>query len=169
VSQWQSPSKLPRSSLTATNSEARKSQPVADWKKTSICLDSNAVRRLGAFGISFGLPVLVYLFTFSCNDISGCPAPSFLSPKTLSLDQLKLEVGWPKDGIWGLASWEASGALAAYYLLNLILYAILPAQKVEGTVLRSGGRLKYRFNSTSLKEQTYSSSDRQIWIVILTP
>ncbi|KAL6884961.1 ERG4/ERG24 ergosterol biosynthesis protein [Trichoderma longibrachiatum] len=102
---------------------------------------------LGAFGISFGLPVLVYLFTFSCNDVSGCPAPSFLSPKTLSLDKLKLEVGWPKDGIWGLASWEASAALAGYYLLNLILYAILPAQKVEGTVLRSGGRLKYRFNT----------------------
>jgi hypothetical protein len=105
--------------------------------------------RLGAFGISFGLPVLVYLFTFSCNDISGCPAPSFLSPKTLSIDQLKVEVGWPEDGILGLASRKASGALAAYYLLNLILYAILPAAEVEGTELRSGGRLKYRFNSTS--------------------
>ncbi|KAH6606890.1 delta14-sterol reductase [Trichoderma cornu-damae] len=102
---------------------------------------------LGAFGVSFGLPVLVYLFAFSCNDVSGCPAPSFLSPKTLSLDRLKLEVGWPEDGIRGLASWKASGALAAYYLLNLILYAILPATEVEGTVLRSGGRLKYRFNA----------------------
>ncbi|UKZ51278.1 Delta(14)-sterol reductase [Trichoderma virens] len=102
---------------------------------------------LGAFGVSFGLPVLVYLFTFACNDISGCPAPSFLSPKTLSIDRLKLEVGWPEDGIWGLASWKASGALAAYYLLNLILHAILPAAEVDGTVLRSGGRLKYRLNT----------------------
>ncbi|KAK5989844.1 Delta(14)-sterol reductase [Cladobotryum mycophilum] len=102
---------------------------------------------LGALGISFGLPLLVYVFTFSCNDVSGCPAPSFLSPKTLDFNQLKLEVGWPDDGIWGLASWKASAALASYYLLNLILYRVLPATEVEGTVLSSGGRLKYRFNT----------------------
>jgi protein-S-isoprenylcysteine O-methyltransferase Ste14 len=35
----------------------------------------------------------------------------------------------------------------AYYLLSLILYRVLPATEVEGTVLSSGGRLKYRFNS----------------------
>lgn len=133
----------------------RKSQSLHSGKERK-SRDSNVFHRLGAFGISFGLPVLVYLFTFSCNDVSGCPAPSFLSPKTLSIDQLKLEVGWPEDGIWGLASWKASGALAAYYLLNLILYAILPAAEVEGTVLRSGGRLKYRFNSTSYgKKENY--------------
>ncbi|CEJ82042.1 Putative Ergosterol biosynthesis protein ERG4/ERG24 [[Torrubiella] hemipterigena] len=101
----------------------------------------------GAAGISFGLPILCYVFTFVCNDISGCPAPSLLSPKTFSLDQLKREAGWPEDGIWGLASWKASAAMAAYYLLNLILYRVLPAQEVEGTVLATGGRLKYRFNT----------------------
>ncbi|KAL3964975.1 hypothetical protein ACCO45_001979 [Purpureocillium lilacinum] len=81
----------------------------------------------GAFGISFGLPILVYVFTFACNDISGCPAPSLLSPKTLSLDRLKVEVGWPKEGIAGLASWEATAAVLGYYLVNLILYRVLPA------------------------------------------
>ncbi|KAK2616470.1 erg24, C-14 sterol reductase [Conoideocrella luteorostrata] len=101
----------------------------------------------GAFGISFGLPLLVYVFTFACNDISGCPAPSLLSPRSLSLDQLKLEVGWPRDGILGLASWKATGAVLAYYLLSLILYRVLPAIEVEGTVLSSGGRLKYRLNT----------------------
>ncbi|OAQ61204.1 delta(14)-sterol reductase [Pochonia chlamydosporia 170] len=101
----------------------------------------------GAFGISFGLPILVYVFTFACNDISGCPAPSLLNPRSLSLDQLKLEVGWPEDGIWGVASWKATGAVLAYYLVNLILYRALPATEVEGTVLSSGGRLKYRFNT----------------------
>lgn len=131
----------------AMNLEDRKSQPPINERES--LYDSNVLRRLGVFAISFGLPVLVYLFTFTCNDISGCPAPSFLSPKTLSFDQLKLEVGWPEDGIRGLASWKASGALAAYYLVNLILFALLPAAEVEGSVLRSGGRLKYRFNSTS--------------------
>ncbi|RDA82618.1 hypothetical protein CP532_3075 [Ophiocordyceps camponoti-leonardi (nom. inval.)] len=103
--------------------------------------------RPGAFGISFGLPLLVYAFTFACNDISGCPAPALLSPSTLSIDELKHQVGWPEDGIWGLASWKATGALLAYYALNMVLYCILPATHVEGTVLASGGRLKYKLNS----------------------
>lgn len=70
-----------------------------------------------------------------------------LSPKTFSLDKLKQEVGWPQDGIYGLASWEASAAVAAYYLLSLVLYRVLPAYHVEGTTLTTGGRLKYRLNS----------------------
>ncbi|RDA92059.1 hypothetical protein CP533_0979 [Ophiocordyceps camponoti-saundersi (nom. inval.)] len=101
----------------------------------------------GAFGISFGLPLLVYAFTFVCNDISGCPAPALLSPSTLSIDELKRQVGWPEDGICGLASWRATGALLAYYALNMVLYRILPATHVEGTVLASGGRLKYKLNT----------------------
>ncbi|PNY25626.1 Ergosterol biosynthesis protein ERG4/ERG24, partial [Tolypocladium capitatum] len=101
----------------------------------------------GAFGVSFVLPVLLYIFTFACNDISGCPVPSLLSPRTLSLDRLKLEAGWPADGVWGLASWKATGVVLGYYLLNLVLYRVLPATHTEGTVLASGGRLKYRFNT----------------------
>ncbi|KAH6998909.1 Delta(14)-sterol reductase [Ilyonectria robusta] len=101
----------------------------------------------GAFAISFGLPILVYVFNFVCNDISGCPAPSLLSPKTLSLDKLKVEVGWPENGFAGLLNWEASAATAGYMLLSMILYRILPAIEVEGTELRNGGKLKYRFNT----------------------
>ena len=33
-----------------------------------------------------------------------------------------------------------------YYFLSLALYRFLPGQEVEGTELRSGGRLMYRFN-----------------------
>lgn len=105
----------------------------------------------GAFGISFFLPILVYIFAFACNDISGCPAPSLLNPKTLSLEQLKREVGWPEDGVRGLFNWESLAAYIGYVLVNAILYRILPAVEVEGTVLRSGGRLKYRFNSMSMR------------------
>lgn len=110
-------------------------------------IEADYASSLGAFGISFLLPVLVYVFTFACNDVSGCPAPSLLSPKTLSLEQLKAEVGWPEDGFKGLVSWKASGAMLGYFLLNLALYRVLPAIETEGTVLSSGGRLKYRFNS----------------------
>ncbi|KAI1452044.1 ERG4/ERG24 ergosterol biosynthesis protein [Annulohypoxylon moriforme] len=101
----------------------------------------------GAAGITFGLPILCYIFAFACNDVTGCPAPSLLSPKTLSIDQLKAEVGWPEDGFWGLASWEATGWTLAYYLFSALLYRLLPATEVEGTQLSSGGRLKYRFNA----------------------
>jgi delta14-sterol reductase len=103
-------------------------------------------RRLGAAGITFGLPILLYIFAFGCNDISGCPAPSLLSPKTLSLETLKAEVGWPEDGIRGLVTWEAMGWTLAYYLFSAVLYTVLPAQDVEGTELASGGRLMYRLN-----------------------
>ncbi|SPO01090.1 probable Delta(14)-sterol reductase [Cephalotrichum gorgonifer] len=104
---------------------------------------------LGAAGISFGLPVLVYSFIFGCNDVSGCPAPSFLSPKTLDLDQLKREVGWPEEGVLGLYSNTVMLHVLGYYLLNMVLHAVLPARIVMGTELLSGGRLKYRFNAFS--------------------
>ncbi|KAK5988089.1 Delta(14)-sterol reductase [Cladobotryum mycophilum] len=104
----------------------------------------------GAAAIVFGLPVLVNFFYFTCNDLTGCPAPGLLDPKNLSLEGLKAQVPWPKDGIWGFASWEASGWLAAYYLVSLILYRVLPAQEVYGTKLRTFDRpLKYRFNAFS--------------------
>jgi hypothetical protein len=101
----------------------------------------------GAFGISFLLPILVFIFAFACNDISGCPAPSLLSPKTFSWEQLKSEIGWPEEGILGLFNWQSLIAYIGYVLVNAILYRILPAIEVEGVVLRSGNRLKYRLNS----------------------
>ena len=90
--------------------------------------------------------VLPYAFAFLCNDITGCPVPSVLQPSTLTLEKLKKETGWPKDGIYGLASLEVTGWVVAYYLLNLALYTALPAEEFLGTELRSGGKLKYRFN-----------------------
>ena len=109
------------------------------------------LRRPGAFFISFILPIIVYIFIFACNDVSGCPAPSvrnlIRNPRTLSLEQLKSEVGWPQDGIWGLGSWKALWGSLGYIALSLVLYRVLPAHEVEGSELRSGGRLKYRLNS----------------------
>jgi len=101
---------------------------------------------LGAAGISFGLPILLYAFNFVCNDVSGCPSPSLLRPKSLDLETLKMEVGWPEEGIWGLGSWKAMSWTLGYYLFSALLYRILPGTEVEGTVLSSGGRLKYKFN-----------------------
>ncbi|KAH6972878.1 ergosterol biosynthesis ERG4/ERG24 [Ilyonectria sp. MPI-CAGE-AT-0026] len=102
----------------------------------------------GATGIVFGLPILMNVLFLGCNDISGCPPPSLLDPRTLTWDKLKSEIPWPEDGLWGFASWKATGWLSAYYLLSLILYRVLPAHEVYGTKLRESGRpLKYRFNA----------------------
>lgn len=99
---------------------------------------------LGAAGITFGLPILCYAFAFLCNDVSGCPAPSLLHPRSFSLDALKAEVNWP--GVAGLFDAKALGWTCAYYLSSFVLYALLPAKEVEGVELRTGGRLRYRFN-----------------------
>lgn len=103
--------------------------------------------RLGAIVISFGLPIVCYLTTFLCNDISGCPVPSVLSPSTMTIETLKREIGWPAEGALGLASWNVSAKVLGYYLLSLILHRFLPGENVEGAELSSGGKLKYKFNS----------------------
>lgn len=126
---------------TATNSLGRE----YDFTRADVSIADHF--SVGAFGISFFLPILVYIFAFACNDISGCPAPSLLHPRSLSLEQLKHEVGWPEEGVRGLFNWQSLAAYIGYVLVNAILYGILPAVEVEGTALRSGARLKYRFNS----------------------
>ncbi|PQE33131.1 Delta(14)-sterol reductase protein [Rutstroemia sp. NJR-2017a WRK4] len=111
---------------------------------------------LGAFGISFGLPILCYLTTLLCNDISGCPVPSTLSPSTLTIEKLKQEVGWPANGIWGLTSWDVFGKVLGYYGLSLILHKVLPGEHLEGVELASGGKLKYKFNTWSSTMVTFA-------------
>ncbi|KAH7312321.1 putative C-14 sterol reductase [Stachybotrys elegans] len=105
---------------------------------------------LGAAAIVTLFPLLYYVFYFACNDISGCPAPILLTPSQLTWDTLKSQMPWPENGIWGFASWEATGWLVAYYMLSLVLGFALPAQEVDGTKLRESGKaLKYRLNAFS--------------------
>jgi delta14-sterol reductase len=61
------------------------------------------------------------------------------------LDQLKQEVGWP--GFSGLLNTKAVLGTFGFYLLSLALYTFLPADTPEGTTLRNGVKLTYRFNS----------------------
>lgn len=110
-------------------------------------MPSLTICSLGAFAISFGLPIACYAATFLCNDIAGCPVPSALSPSTLNIDALKQEVGWPNNGLLGLASWDVSAKVLGYYFLSMVLHRVLPGEHTEGVELASGGRLKYKFNS----------------------
>ncbi|MCJ1284247.1 erg24, C-14 sterol reductase [Xylographa opegraphella] len=99
----------------------------------------------GAFATSFGLPLVCYLASFLCNDLTGCPVPSVLHPYSLTVEKLKQETGWP--GIAALGSFRVTGYVLAYYFLSLVLQTVLPGVKREGLKLASGGRLKYKFNA----------------------
>lgn len=114
----------------------------------SFHLLTSSLYSLGATAIFFGLPVLLNVLHLGCNGVSGCPAPALLQPSTLTWEALKPQIPWPEQGIWGFASWEATGWTMMYYLLSLALYRLLPANEVYGTKLRESGRpLLYRFNA----------------------
>ncbi|KAK2736156.1 erg24, C-14 sterol reductase [Myotisia sp. PD_48] len=102
---------------------------------------------LGAAAIMVGLPILIYTFAFTCNDISGCPAPSLLHPSSFSLESLKSEVGWPVEGFGGLFNGKVTLYVLGYYVLSLLLQIFLPGTEAEGVVLACGGRHKYKFNA----------------------
>lgn len=89
---------------------------------------------------------MCYLAAFLCNDKTGCPVPSALHPTSITLEKLKEETGWPQNGIYGLASFKVTGWVLGYYCLSLVLLAVLPGVESEGVELKSGGKLKYKFN-----------------------
>lgn len=104
------------------------------------------MRRLGAFAVITVLPLVCYLPAFLCNDVSGCPIPSVLHLKDLTIVNLKRETGWPVDGILGLASVRVTALTLGYHLLILLLQAVLPGIESPGLALNSGGKLKYKIN-----------------------
>jgi delta14-sterol reductase len=102
---------------------------------------------LGAAAITFGLPLLLYIFAFACNDVAGCPIPSLLQPHSLSWEKVKGETGLLNATVADFFSWEVTLVTLAYYSWDLLLWRILPAKQVYGTKLVHHGRpLSYRFN-----------------------
>jgi len=55
---------------------------------------------------------------------------------------------------------KATLAVLAYYAFNLILYAVLPGKQVEGTKLRTGKKLKYKFNGNNNDTLPFKASLR---------
>ncbi|KAL4877464.1 ergosterol biosynthesis ERG4/ERG24 [Aspergillus karnatakaensis] len=102
----------------------------------------------GAAAIIFGLPVLLIAFAFGCNDVSGCPVPSLLNPQSLTWAGVKADTGLLNADVTTLFSWDAMLISVGYYVFNLFLWRVLPAQEIYGTKLKHHGRpLQYRFNS----------------------
>ncbi|KAF4228625.1 hypothetical protein CNMCM6457_006832 [Aspergillus fumigatiaffinis] len=110
---------------------------------------------LGAAAITFGLPLLLYIFAFACNDVAGCPIPSLLQPHSLSWEKVKGETGLLNATVANFFSWEVTLVTLAYYSWDLLLWRILPAKQVYGTKLVHHGRpLSYRFNAFSASAVT---------------
>ena len=97
--------------------------------------------------ITFGLPIVVYLSIFLCNDVSGCPAPSLLNLKTLSWAKLKAEIPLLGGGLTSLLDVKVTGWVLAYYALCLALQLLLPGVESTGVKLDNGARHKYKFNT----------------------
>ena len=97
--------------------------------------------------MTFGLPLVVYISTFFCNDVSGCPPPVLLDPKSLTFAKLNAQTPWPAEGISGLLNLEVMGWVLAYHGLSLAMQLLLPGVESEGIPLANGGRLKYKFNA----------------------
>ncbi|KAI9751169.1 MAG: erg24, C-14 sterol reductase [Lichina confinis] len=102
---------------------------------------------LGTSAMTLGLPVLCFLTTFLCNDIAGCPIPCILHPSTFTWQLFKEESGWPRDALYGFTNRTVVAWVLGYHALSVVMQLGLPGQEVEGVELRSGGRLKYKFNA----------------------
>lgn len=90
---------------------------------------------VGPVGIILGLPILTWAYSYFCN-AKGWPTPDALS----SLQNLSWELV--------ASSWDSKVFLVytAYWLLQALLYLVVPCQVVQGVQLRDGSRLKYPLN-----------------------
>lgn len=125
------------------SSLGRKSlQPAINQKSTS-----NVLCRPGATVLTFGLPILIYASILFCNDVSGCPAPALLGPQNLTWGKLLSQTQLAASGLPGLFDLNVFGWVCAYYGLLVVLQLVLPGEELDGTVLNTGGRLHYKFNT----------------------
>ena len=60
--------------------------------------------------------------------------------------KLKEETGWPSNGVFGLFSLEATAVTLGYYFVHLLMLKVLPGLECQGTELKAGGKLWYKFN-----------------------
>ncbi|KAF9517250.1 hypothetical protein BS47DRAFT_1340003 [Hydnum rufescens UP504] len=108
---------------------------------------SKANEFFGPIGTSILVPVIpsvIYALYFACNDSSGgCPQPlaaiPFFSYRAVS------SLTWWK-GLWDA---QAFLVYCAWMAFNVLAWAILPGDWVDGVELRDGTRQKYKINAFS--------------------
>ncbi|KAJ1303116.1 hypothetical protein OPQ81_011317 [Rhizoctonia solani] len=99
---------------------------------------------LGATFVSTTVPLTIYGLYFTCSEASGgCPPPLWSIP--VNFVNAVESIDWWKS----LFDKEAAIAYAAWYAFTVAAWWVLPGDWVEGTELRTGGRLKYKINAFS--------------------
>ncbi|KAF9052515.1 ERG4/ERG24 ergosterol biosynthesis protein [Hymenopellis radicata] len=98
----------------------------------------------GALFISIVAPSTPYLLYFSCSKESGGCPPSLASLPNRALFALS-SLEWWKN-LWDT---EASLIYLGWYAFCVVAWAILPGEQVEGGVLRTGDKKKYKLNALS--------------------
>jgi hypothetical protein len=104
---------------------------------------------IGAVGVIFGLPIVIYALFFLCNDKICMKHP-------LTFDWNNFIVLMPKS-IDEIYSHEALLMYIGWMSLNLFLERFLPGESVEGALLENGKTLKYTI-----------SGHLQFWICIVS-
>lgn len=95
---------------------------------------------IGAVGMVVFLPILV-LFFATCCDATGYPSQAFRDDWQSALAS-KLSVDFLKS-LWDPYAFVV---YVGFVTALAVFYVILPGDYIPGTVLRNGGRLKYRMN-----------------------
>ncbi|KAL4065495.1 ergosterol biosynthesis ERG4/ERG24 [Scleroderma yunnanense] len=98
----------------------------------------------GALLITIGVPVMAYALYFGCSETSnGCPPP-------LNSIQNRI-INAVTEQEWWASLWDIEAFLMylAWYLFCVVSWAILPGDWIEGVLLRTGGKKKYKINAFS--------------------
>ncbi|KAG0746996.1 hypothetical protein G6F57_000432 [Rhizopus arrhizus] len=98
---------------------------------------------IGAFGMTFALPILV-LFFASCCDSTGYPSQHLFADWKGYL-QSKLTL----DYLVSVFSLQDLLIYCGFVGMLALFYFILPGDNIPGTLLRDGTRLKYKMNGFS--------------------
>lgn len=91
--------------------------------------------------MSIALPATIYALYFTCSEASGGCTPSL---RSLPSDFVRA-VG-DKNWWFSLFDTKAAIAYASWYAYTIAAWYFLPGKWIEGTELRTGGRIKYKIN-----------------------
>ncbi|KAF8701394.1 ERG4 ERG24 ergosterol biosynthesis protein, partial [Rhizoctonia solani] len=99
---------------------------------------------LGTTFVSVTVPIVIYALYFTCSEqAGGCPPPLWSIP--FNFVRAVESIDWWKN----LFDKEATIAYAAWYAFTVAAWWLLPGDWVEGTELRTGGRIQYKINAFS--------------------
>lgn len=106
---------------------------------------------IGAAGVVFGLPIVIYLLYFVCNKDVCLKSDLSIDSKAF-FNLLPTSIASLSD----LISQQAVLIYVGWMLFHVLLERILPGEIVEGVTLEDGSKLKYRM-----------SGHLQFWITII--